>query len=212
MQHNGIGTRRGGFTLVELLAVIVILGILAAFLVPKLVEVVRAVDVTVTKVTAQKLGAALSELSDDTGDWAPSTLPTDMGAPPNAENLGAEGLYVAIMGENRPGFGVLEEHLSNTDEDSFGKRPPGFESSAAMELCDQWGNPYAYFHWRDYGREDSYVTLHPETGEKLISIARAKKDPQTQRYYQPRSYQILSAGPDGEFGTDDDIAGFAVKD
>jgi prepilin-type N-terminal cleavage/methylation domain-containing protein len=212
MQHQSKRARRGGFTLIELLAVIVILGILAAFLVPKLVEVVRAVDVSVTKLTAQKIGAALSELSDDTGDWAASTLPTDMGAPANAENLGAEALYLALMAENRPGFGVLEEHLANTDEDSFGKRPPGFESSSAQELIDQWGNPYAYFHWRDYGREDSYVTLHPESGEKLVSIARALKDPQTQRYYQPRSYQLLSAGPDGEFGTEDDVASFQVKD
>lgn len=203
--------RTSGFTLIELLAVVVIIGILAFFLVPKLTEVAGAVDVKVTKITAQKIGAALSELSDDTGDWAPSSLPSDLGAPPNGENLGAEALCVALMAEGKPGFGVLEEHLGNTDEDSFGKRPPGFERNTAFELCDQWGNPYAYFHWRDYGREDPYVTLVPATGERLVSTVRAWKDESTGRYHQPRGFQLISAGTDGEFGTEDDVPGFAVK-
>ncbi|MCC7012535.1 MAG: type II secretion system protein [Planctomycetes bacterium] len=200
--------RRAGFTLIELLAVIVILGILSYFLFTNLTGVLGQVDVSVSKVTAQHISLALGELTDDTGDFAPSALPVELGTPPNMENLGAEALYVALCADGKPGFGKFDDHLGNTDDDALGRKAPGFEVATLFEICDQWGNPFAYFHWRDYGREDKYATLQPDSGERLVSGARAQKNPETGNYFEPRGFQLISAGADGEFGTDDDIFNF----
>jgi prepilin-type N-terminal cleavage/methylation domain-containing protein len=206
-----IERRSSGFTLIELLAVIIILSILAFFLLTNLTDVLGTTDVQVTKITAQKISAALHELANDNGDFAPSSLPSDLGAPPNMDNLGSESLYVALLADGKPGFGLFDENISNTDDDALARRAPGFEVPTLFELCDRWGNPFAYFHWRDYGREDKYQTLNPETGEAMVSNARAQKNPDTGQYFEPRAFQLISAGPDGEFGTEDDIANFKIK-
>lgn len=221
MCESGIPSRRSGalaarrasgFTLIELLAVIIIIGILAYFLIPTLTGVLRTVDVQVTKVTAQSVTLALNQVSNDTGDFAPSSLPADLGTAPNLENLGIEALYLSICGADKPGFGKFDDHLSNSDDDALARRPAGFEVSTLSEICDQWGNPFAYFHWRDYGREDAYVTISPDTSERLVTNARAVKNPETGNYFEPRGFQLISAGPDGKFGEgDDDVYNFKSK-
>lgn len=209
--RDAAGGRAAGFTLIELLAVVIILSILSYFLVVNLTGASRNAEVQVTKLTQQKIGGALQELDDDSGDFAPSTMTAEMGTPPNDQNIGSECLYLALCGQGKPGFGHFDQNLSNTDDDALARRAPGFEVPTLFELCDNWGNPMAYFHWRDYGREDKYTTLEGKTGERLESIARAWKNPDTGLYYEPRGYQLISAGLDGEFGTGDDIPQFRVK-
>lgn len=194
-----------GFTLIELLAVIVILAILAAFLATNLKNASDTMDVQVTRVNGLKIKAAIDEHIDDTGDAPRSSFIAEWGEPPNNSNLGAECLYLSICAENASGFGLFDEMLCNGDGDQTAKRVPGFEALTLFELGDQWGNPYAYFHHRDYSREDQYETVEPETGEPVTSRASAMKNPDTGRYYEPRGFQLISAGPDGEFGTDDDV-------
>ncbi len=50
---------RAGFTLVELLAVILIIGILATFLVPKIPEVINSANVTACKANMKEIGNGL---------------------------------------------------------------------------------------------------------------------------------------------------------
>jgi len=120
-----IERRSSGFTLIELLAVIIILSILAFFLLTNLTDVLGTTDVQVTKITAQKISAALHELANDNGDFAPSSLPSDLGAPPNMDNLGSESLYVALLADGKPGFGLFDENISNTDDDALARRRRG---------------------------------------------------------------------------------------
>jgi len=213
MHKRAMGaSRTAAFTLVELLAVIVILSILAAFLVVNLKGAADAMDVQVTKVTGQKIVAAIQEYVDDRGDVPRSTFTSEQGTPPNDQNIGIECLYVALCAENAPGFGDFEEHLSNSDGDALAKKFTGFETPTLFEFCDQWQNPYAYFHWKDYGREDRYVGIDSLTNERVESIARSRTNPETKRAYEPRGFQLISAGPDGEFGGDDDVSiNFKVK-
>jgi prepilin-type N-terminal cleavage/methylation domain-containing protein len=196
---------RRGFTLIELLAVIVILSVLAYFLVTNLGGASKLMDIEVTRTKGQQIVLAISEHEDDTGDYPRSNFGGDWGDPPNNTNLGSECLYLALCAEKAAGDGKFDEFLGNVDNDSMGRRVNGFSSLSLFELCDQWGNPYAYFHNRDYAREDQYLTLDPATGETITSTARALKNPKTQRYFEPRGFQLISAGPDGEFGTEDDV-------
>jgi hypothetical protein len=152
-------------------------------------------------------------LSDEHGDFPASQLPTDIGSAPNGTNVGGECLYLALCAEGAPGNGKIdrEKDLCNTDNDSLTKRPKGFERQELFELADPWGNPIAYIRNSDYDREFHYVCLDAQTGEESDYSVRALKNPETGRYQEPHGFQLLSAGPDGKFGTEDDIMNFAIK-
>jgi prepilin-type N-terminal cleavage/methylation domain-containing protein len=202
------GAGRGGFSLIELLAVLVIISILAYFLVVSMGGAREVVEVGLTRSRIAELGTMLSAWTDEQGDYPLSTFEAGYGAAPNALNLGAECLYLALCAEGRDGQGVLDEQLENTDGDRLSARVAGFESLELFEISDDWGNPIAYQHHRDYGRKDLYLTLDPDTGEELESVVEAAKSSKTRRYHQPQGFQLVSAGPDGHFGTDDDITNF----
>jgi prepilin-type N-terminal cleavage/methylation domain-containing protein len=202
MERRRAGAR-AGFTLIELLAVIVILSLLAYFLITNVTGAAKSVEESLTRSRATEIGAMIHQLVDERGDAPRSTLPAELGLPPNNDNLGSECLHLALCGDGAPGLGQLDDALSNTDGDALAKRPPGFQEPTLFELCDLWGNPYAYFHHKDYGREDTYVTVTPE-GETVTSTVRALKNAQTGRYHEPRGFQLISAGLDGIFGPDDE--------
>jgi prepilin-type N-terminal cleavage/methylation domain-containing protein len=192
-------TPRSGFTMIELLAVILVLGILMTVL---LLNMGGVSDATKGKNTRIKLGeieAALREGENERGDYAPSTLAEAFGTAPNTTNMGGECLYLALCAEGAPGFGVYDDRLVNTDGDVLAKRPAGFEAADLYEIHDDWENPIAYFHNRDYGRKDSYVTIDPNGAEQQ-TVVEARKNDKTQRWANPTSFQLISAGPDGIFG------------
>jgi prepilin-type N-terminal cleavage/methylation domain-containing protein len=212
--HRGSRARRAGFTLIELLAVMVILAILIGVLVVSLGDAQRAMDVQITKNTGLLVSGDIATVVDDSGDYPRSNFPSELGMPPNMTNLGIECLYMALCADGAPGDAHYEDKLCNVDNDQLPKAAQGFASTELFELHDQWDNPFAYFHHRDYGRVDLYVTLDPKTGERIESSVSAVKNPQTQRYFNARKYQLISAGPDGDFGTAEDnvTIGFDVKD
>jgi prepilin-type N-terminal cleavage/methylation domain-containing protein len=196
---------RAGFTLIEMLAVLIILGILMAILIPRLGKAGEVAEEKITKLYLQNLNAAIGEYEQQFGDYPTSRFLDEWGPPPNPTNLGAETLVLCLWSPKWPGTTLAQDRVVNLDEDSTKKALASFPKPALFELRDEWGNPIAYFHRRDYGRRDAYVTDNPTTGEKIDSTVTAQKDDATGLYRNPNRFQLISAGLDGEFGTADDL-------
>jgi prepilin-type N-terminal cleavage/methylation domain-containing protein len=194
---------RAGFTMIELLAVILVLGILMTVLLLNMGGVEDSVRAKNTRGKLAQLEGSLRVLEHERGDFAPSTLAEAFGTAPNTTNMGAECLYLALCADGAPGFGVYEDRLVNTDGDVLARRATGFEAADLFEIHDDWDNPIAYFHWRDYGRKDTYVTTDANGIEQSTSVE-AKKNDKTQRWANPTTFQLISAGPDGIFGLNEE--------
>jgi general secretion pathway protein G len=133
---------RGGFTLVELLLVLVILGILAALVLPKFTGRTEQARVTAALTQISTFGTALDAFEVDTGSYP----------------HGQDGL----------------QQLITQPSDVTGWRGPYLKSDIPL---DPWGHPYVY---------------------------------QFPGSSHPNSYDIRSAGPDGQMGTADDIFNAAL--
>ena len=191
---------RAGFTLIEILAVILIIGLLSYFLVPILLGSQKAAKVKVTAAFLSGISTAIAEYENEKGDYPPSSWKEEWGPAPNATNIGAEVLVITLFGskwESR----LPEDKLKNTDGDESKRALARFPKPTLFELVDEWGNPIAYSHRRDYAEAQVYVMANPP-GE---STFKAHMNPQTGQFWNPKTFQLVSAGPDGEFGTDDDI-------
>jgi prepilin-type N-terminal cleavage/methylation domain-containing protein len=199
---------RAGFSLIELMVVIVILSILIVYLVPRLTGIGESAEVRLTQARINSIEAAIGEYEDEYGDYPPSRFLTEWGGSPNELNLGAETLVIALWSDGWGGASLDTSDVANVDDDRSKKDITQMFGKELFELPDQWGNPIAYFHRQDYGRKDLYVTEDPETGERVESQVTALKDSRTGRWAKPRRYQLVSAGLDGRFGTDDDIYNF----
>ncbi|HPF13693.1 MAG: prepilin-type N-terminal cleavage/methylation domain-containing protein [Planctomycetes bacterium] len=202
---------RAGFTLIEVMAVLVILSILMAYLITSLSGSGDVVHGKNTRMFLDQVESLLVDFETQKGDFPPSTFPANLPELPSTTNMGSEMLVLALF----PADGSFqaadlpEDRMSNTDVDSTKKALSSFPSGEVFELADDWGNPIAYIHRRDYGKRFLYQTMDPTTGEPIDGDVAALKSPKTGDYYQRKRFQLISAGPDGVFGTEDDITNFA---
>ena len=119
---------------------------------------------------------------------------------------------MALWSKGWEAGGLLQDEadqLTNTDQDASPRQLSDFPTRDLLELVDDWQNPVAYIHRRDYESEpQSYVTMDPDTGLEVISQASAYKNSTNGRFYRHTGFQLISAGSDGRFGTPDDITTF----
>lgn len=204
-----VGPGGGGFTLIELLVVMAIIGVLMGILIPGFMIARRQVKISQTRTYIQQLSLACSNYSGAFGDLPPSTL-QDCGLNTNRTNDGVESL-VACLSTTRmdgPYFDFEDEFLMNYDGDKVRDfNQSVFKTGLAFEVVDPWGNPYIYFHNRDYDRPavaGRYKIIFPK--RKIVHAAPAKSKKKGV-YYGLDSFQLWSVGPNGENenGGGDDI-------
>jgi len=204
--------RQAGFTLIELLAVLLIISILVSVLVVQLRDSEEAARINMARTDLGKLEAAVKSYANENGGAPPSSFGAGQEVANDGTNVGIEALVVALWSKKYEAGGLLNDvrdQLVNTDVDRSGKQLTDFGNRDLLEIPDPWGNPVAYIEHADYPLTNRrYLTVESETGQEIESIPLAFKNATTGQYYQPNGFQLISAGPDGRFGTDDDITTF----
>jgi len=140
--RNPKSAKRLGFTLIELMLVLVILATLSAIVVPKFTGQSKKAKVTAAKTQISHLALALDAFEVDLGRY-----------PTNVEGLRA----------------LVEKPASDSDE----WRQPYLSGNVPL---DPWGNEYVYRCPGDYNQD---------------------------------GYDLISYGPDGKLGGDDDITNWS---
>jgi hypothetical protein len=82
------------------------------------------------------------------------------------------------------------------------------ERRQKVEVVDAWGTPLAYFSARVGSQYQGVQVIVPppfEGGQAPELTAKPWKNPNSGGYLGPRKFQIVSAGADLVFNTDDDL-------
>ena len=200
---------RAGFTLIEIMAVLLILSILITFLVRSVSSGQRTMELEATRALLTEIGGIIEEYKDELGAYPPSTFSGELDPRPSNTNQGAESLVIELWRKGRAwqARAVEEDMLGNTDEDATKSSLTTYTSAEAFELVDPWANPIAYLAHGDYGKEQVYLTLDA-SGASQESKVKALRSAKTGDPFRKASFQLISAGPDGLFGTQDDIHNF----
>jgi len=203
---------RAGFTLIELLAVILILAILVSVLVVSLRDTSAAIMRKKAQTDLMQLESAVKAYERENGSAPPSSFVPAQEVGNDGVNVGIEALVVALWSKKYEAGGLLpdvRDHLINIDNDRSAKQLTDFGGRELFEIRDPWKNPIAYIEHSDYGITNRrYLTVETATGQEIESIPLAYKNPKTGQYYAVSEFQLISAGEDGRFGTEDDITPF----
>jgi prepilin-type N-terminal cleavage/methylation domain-containing protein len=196
-----ISTARSGFTLLELMVVIVIVGILMGALLTSGGSLFRNSKVKETSVRMDTLATMVGSFRQIEGMFPNDRLPT--GVNNGAMNSNSEALFLELFAEKYSGQRPDQDWLVNTDGDTTSKSLTILPARELFEICDAWNNPIVYFESLHYGTVAQVMAGTDDMLEE--QTVEAVKNERTGAYQQPNGFQLISAGEDGTFGTEDDI-------
>lgn len=207
LQYLTLNKNHSGFTLIELLAVMAIIAILmtAGVVGYRKFQIAGQEQETRAKMVQYQTMAESYETAS--GDY-PVDNYSNLGATStNDLNVGIEALVANLAKQGGPYTGDLpyQRDLDNTDDDKFTKKITKFATQDAFEVVDTWKNPIVYFQRKSYGKKQIVLAKRRGTQEFQETQVQAVVDPKTKMFLGPNSFQLISAGYDGEFGTSDDI-------
>ena len=215
------GVAGTGFTLIELLVVVAVLGTIMALILPRLFSTGVSAQINACSVAIKDLAGVARSHDTETGDFPRDSLalfPREFKVKVDKTNPGIEAFLIDLALARTPsGTTYLDDlrssgNLCNQDEDKAGALLGYLESMEQYEVQDPWGGVLVYFHHRGYGTAQEVSDPLGAAGSGETVTVKAVTDPTTGRYYEPHRFQIISAGPDMEFGTDDDIHNFKKRD
>ena len=201
--------RVSGFTLIEILVVIAIIGLLLVLVVAGVGRQADAGRVTDCKARLAQFALLLESYKDRTGDYPPGRLAALGIKDANTVNEGIEAAVASLRAAGYGGRRPEERWLGNGDDDSTRSWKAADGSGALLELVDPWEGPVAYIPARDY--DESFTFRAGSEGAAEDVSLRAETNPLTGAPWHTDSFQLRSAGPDGAFGTDDDVANFEIQ-
>jgi len=198
-----------GFTLLEMMVVIALIGLLLGLVAVAVGRQSQAGRVAEARARIEQFALLLESYRDRTGDYPPATLALLGVRDANAVNEGIEAAVAALRAASYGGRRPEERWLANGDGDASKSLKAHDGSTALLELVDPWDNPVAYFASRSYDAPGTYRV--GEEGATEDVTVRAAVNPRTGAPWQFDSFQLRSAGPDGLFETDDDLANFEIE-
>lgn len=203
---------RNGFTLVELLIVICIIGILVALTTVGIVKAMDSSRASTTQTMLDSISGALAQYQTRWGDYPPTTVDELGIRAPNDVNNGVEALVACLSSEKRGGaLFRAEDQLTNVDGDSAsgGKKALNwwYGDDQLREWVDNFGNTLWYMHGKDFARPKSSMTLVRLAKDVEEAKILPEQNPATKTFYGAGRFQIRSVGRDGKPGTADDIRG-----
>lgn len=210
VRTNCSANRAAGFTLIEILAVLAILGLLMSMAIYFFGSQKEQGYKARTVAIMEELKIAITRYQTKNGSPPFDSLAKLKIRADNDGNEGAEALYAALHNKNFPeGASLLEEVLGNSDNDSTATSYHRNDVTFLLEAKDGWDNPIAYITAPSYGKQFRYVMSQlPDDSQDADQVVSSRKSTVTGVWANPDSYQLISAGTDRRFGTDDDVTNF----
>jgi len=193
------------FTLLEIMIVLLIIGILSAVLLITGGKLFQQSKGHETSIRLQQLTVLIEEFRTIEGRYPGDALPAQGVA--NKINSNSEALFLALFHPDYTGTRPDQNWLGNGDEDATTRNLTLLPGRELFEIEDSWGNPILYFESLHYGSSVSVRTV--ADGEVWTEDVSARRNPVTGGWERPNSFQLLSAGEDGRFLTEDDLGNFA---
>lgn len=203
-----VPARTGGFTLIEVLIVLAIIAALMGIATPLLFTSKATGERAATAAMIQGIKAAVNNRIDSPkfGEAPPTSLAESGFTSTNDTNEGIESLVATLGAEDSVMNPFSDEgRLVNLDGDKDPKRNTFMKSKELFEYADDWGNPLIYFRLRDFENNAAASVRYVLNNGMEIEVGPVKSDKTGAYGGQLDGFQIISLGPDEEFGTDDDV-------